>query len=351
MMTPGRLKELTRQFKHQKIAVIGDFFLDKYLEIDSELAETSLETQKTAHQVVGSYHSPGAAGTIVANLSSLGAGHIEAIGFIGDDGAGLELVRELAFLNCSTEGLFEVPGKMTPVYMKPRDIKIRGLKGEHDRYDFKNRQETSREIGDKIVRNLDKALANADAVIIADQVPEVDCGVLTGFVRSALSDRASRCPAKVFWADSRSRIRHFKHMMTKPNQFECMEIENPPPGTSLDPEELIEAVKKLRVETNAPVFCTLGPKGILVSDPEVLLVPGLRLEGVLDTTGAGDSVSAGASLALSAGASCYEAALVGNLAASITVQQLNTTGTARVEQLEEQLELWHRQRNEAGETL
>lgn len=351
MMTPGRLRELARQFRYQKIAVIGDFFLDKYLEIDSELAETSLETQKTAHQVTGSYHSPGAAGTIVANLSSLGAGHIEAIGFIGDDGAGLELVRELARLNCSTEGLFQVPGKMTPVYMKPRDIKIPGLRGEHDRYDFKNRQETSREIGVKIIENLDKALANVDAVIIADQVPELDCGVLTSFVRSALSDRASRYPAKVFWADSRIRIRHFKNIMTKPNQYECLGIEDPRPATSLDPKELIEAVKKLRAETNAPVFCTLGPKGILVSDPKVQLVPGISLEGVLDTTGAGDSVSAGASLALSSGASCYEAALVGNLVASVTVQQLNTTGTARVEQLEEKLELWHRQRNETGEAF
>ena len=60
-------------------------------------------------------------------------------------------------------------------------------------------------------------------------------------------------------------------------------------------------------------------------------------------TGAGDSVSAGAVLALAAHATHSEAALIGNLVASITVQQLNQTGTARPEQLLSQLELWHKQ--------
>ena len=83
---------------------------------------------------------------------------------------------------------------------------------------------------------------------------------------------------------------------------------------------------------------------MLVSDPELTRVPGVRVEGPIDSTGAGDSVTAGATSALAAGASLPEAALVGNLVASITVQQLATTGTARPDQLPPRLAMWQAQR-------
>ncbi|MEZ6044884.1 MAG: PfkB family carbohydrate kinase [Planctomycetaceae bacterium] len=68
---------------------------------------------------------------------------------------------------------------------------------------------------------------------------------------------------------------------------------------------------------------------MLVSDPELTTIPGIKLDGPVDTTGAGDSVSAGLVLTLASGASLPEAGLVGMLVASITVQQLGTTGTRR----------------------
>ena len=70
------------------------------------------------------------------------------------------------------------------------------------------------------------------------------------------------------------------------------------------------------------------------------MIRGVRIDGPTDPTGAGDSVTAAAVLALGAGASLPEAALVGNLVASITVEQLATTGTARPEQLPPRLRMW-----------
>ena len=83
---------------------------------------------------------------------------------------------------------------------------------------------------------------------------------------------------------------------------------------------------------------------MLVSDPEPTLVRGVQLDGPTDPTGAGDSATAGAVLALAAGASLAEAALMGNLVASITVEQLATTGTATPEQLPPRLAMWLAQR-------
>ena len=69
----------------------------------------------------------------------------------------------------------------------------------------------------------------------------------------------------------------------------------------------------------------------------------IQLSGSIDPTGAGDSATAAAVLALCAGAELPEAALVGNLVASITVQQIGTTGVARPDQLPPRLDLWRQQ--------
>jgi sugar/nucleoside kinase (ribokinase family) len=55
--------------------------------------------------------------------------------------------------------------------------------------------------------------------------------------------------------------------------------------------------------------------------------------GPIDIVGAGDSTSAGVACAVAAGATLTEAAAFGNLVASITIQQLGTTGTATPEQV------------------
>ena len=82
---------------------------------------------------------------------------------------------------------------------------------------------------------------------------------------------------------------------------------------------------------------------MVIRDTDWTLVPGVKVAGEIDPTGAGDSVSAGAVMALCAGAELSEAVVVGNLVASITVRQIATTGFARPEQLPERLSLWHKQ--------
>ena len=99
----------------------------------------------------------------------------------------------------------------------------------------------------------------------------------------------------------------------------------------------------LRAKTGADIFATLGTEGMMVCDESVKLVPTVRVDGPIDPTGAGDSVTAGAVMALAAGAEAAEAALVGNLVASITVQQLATTGTARPDQVAQRLHVWRKQ--------
>ena len=345
-MSPDRLGELVARFGRLRIAVIGDFFLDKYLDVDPALAEVSVETGKRANQVVGIRHSPGAAGTIVGSLAALGAGTMHAVGFTGDDGESYELGKDLAALACTTDHLHCEPGRMTPTYLKPRDTTDPSLAGEHERYDTKNRTPTPLAVQERIIRSLDALLPELDAVITLDQVEEENCGVITSAGVETLADRAKRWPKVIFWADSRRRIRTFRNVIIKCNQFEAVGRDNPPPGARVGFDDLSHALGHLRNKTGAPICVTRGADGMVVTDPEPTIVPGVRLEGPIDETGAGDTATAGAVLTLAGGGSLPEAALVGNLVASIAVQQLATTGTAHPDQLRPRLEMWQMQREQ-----
>jgi bifunctional ADP-heptose synthase (sugar kinase/adenylyltransferase) len=338
-----RLEELLGRFASRRIVVMGDFFLDKYLEVDPKLAETSVETGKTANQVVEIRTSPGAAGTAVNNLASLGAGELHAIGATGDDGEAHDLRRGLVAQHCSIAGLVPFPFLLTPTYLKPRNVHDPSLAGEHERYDTKNRTATPPEVGERLLLELDRLLPQIDALIVADQVEQTDCGVISAKLRAAIAERALRHPKVHFWADSRTHICEFRNIIIKPNQFEAVGHLNPRPGDTVPLPKLREAIPRLRAAIGAPVCCTRGAEGLIVSDPEVTVIPGVKLSGPIDATGAGDSATAGAVLALASGATLPEAALVGCLVASITVQQLATTGTATPGQVVDRLEMWRAQ--------
>ena len=95
-MTSTSFLNLTSRYPRLRIALVGDFCLDRYLEIDPGKQETSIETGLPVHNVIRVRAQPGAAGTILNNLCALGVGAIYPIGFCGDDGEGFELRRALA---------------------------------------------------------------------------------------------------------------------------------------------------------------------------------------------------------------------------------------------------------------
>ena len=67
----------------------------------------------------------------------------------------------------------------------------------------------------------------------------------------------------------------------------------------------------------------------------------MQVEGPIDIVGAGDSFTAGMASALAvatADTTLVQGAIVGNLVASITIQQIGTTGYATPEQLLQRLE-------------
>ncbi|HMO34940.1 MAG TPA: PfkB family carbohydrate kinase [Gemmatales bacterium] len=324
------------------LGVVGDIFLDEYLELESTITEKSLETGLDAYQVKAIRRSPGAAGTILNNLQSLGVGKLFILTFIGNDGRGHDLKQALSQKNIDTSYFLKTPLRATPTYTKPLLFASDGSHQELNRLDIRNYSPTPPSVEQYILDHLPKLWQSVDALVILDQVSLSDTGVITGGVRQLLHDLGEDNPRKLLLADSRERIEHFYSCWTKPNLMECLRAAS---GSTSDAEL---AVMSLAHRLKRPVFCTRGEMGILLADTfaiakdcvgskhlELTQVPGYPVGGPVDVVGAGDSTSAGIACAYAAGATLLEAATFGNLIASITVQQIGTTGCATAEQVRE----------------
>ena len=336
MLDAERLDEILERLPTLKIAVVGDLFLDKYLELDANLTEISVETGLEAYQVAGVRRYPGAGGTVLNNLRALGVGELHAISVVGVDGEGFELLRELARIGVRTEAVLEVAERMTPTYTKPMLSQAAGPARELNRLDVKNRSAQGTEIDCAIMAALDELAPQMDAVIVADQVSERNCGVITDAVRDHLAGLAEDEPTR-FFSDSRSHIGMFRNCAVKPNRHELSGALGTSEDSLASIAQLTEGARALCRRVGGPVFATCGPDGIVYVDAEQeVRVPGIRVEGPIDIVGAGDSTTAGIVSGLCCGATPAQAAQLGCLVASITIQKLGVTGTASPEQIREQ---------------
>src|SRR5437762_9638614 len=96
MLTEATLEQVLDRVPRLTFGVLGDLFLDRYLDIDAGLSEPSIETGLDAYQVVRVRSYPGAAGTVINNLTALGVQQICVISAVGEDGEGYELLQALA---------------------------------------------------------------------------------------------------------------------------------------------------------------------------------------------------------------------------------------------------------------
>src|SRR5256885_10304980 len=104
MLSEAKIEQILERLPALRIGVLGDLFLDRYLDIDAALTEPSIETGLDAYQVVRVRPSPGAAGTVINNLVALGVREVRAVAVIGDDGEGYELLQALRRLGVVDAG-------------------------------------------------------------------------------------------------------------------------------------------------------------------------------------------------------------------------------------------------------
>jgi rfaE bifunctional protein kinase chain/domain len=333
-MDSARFNAIIERYSGLRIAVLGDFCLDRYLEIDPARRETSLETGLPVYNVVNVRSQPGGAGTIVNNLVALGVGTILPVGLVGDDGEGYELSRALESLaGVRLSHFVRTRHRCTFTYCKPLIVEPNKPPVELNRLDLKNWTPTSAWLQGLLVNQLQEAAPLVDAIIVLDQVDIPETGVVTQKVLAAIKSIVEAKPALLILADSRRGLRGFPQVVFKMNAAELASLTGAP--GELSPEQVEAAAAALAKKNGRSVFVTLAARGIIgaAATGQIEYAPALPVRGEIDVVGAGDAVSASLTVALAAGASLEEALELANAAASVVVHKLGTTGTASVPEI------------------
>lgn len=320
----ARLLAIARAMHRRPVVVIGDLVLDRYWvgrssRISREAPVLILEYE--AERVV-----PGGAANAAMNVRSLG-GAPRLVGRVGRDRSGVALAQSLRARGLDRRWLLRDSGATTIVKTRILAGSSHTSRQQIVRLDRGQRSAWSPGAERALAQAAVRALRGAGAVLLSDY----GYGTLGRTIRSAALAAAKRARIPII-VDSRYALRSFRGAtLLTPNEHEVQEAFHLP---SLDLRLLKKAGAELLQRASAQaVWITRGSDGMLLlsrgSSP--VRVPIVGSSDVADVTGAGDAVSAAASLALAAGATQVEAALVATYAASIVVMK---RGTATVDRQE-----------------
>jgi rfaE bifunctional protein kinase chain/domain len=324
-------EEILKSFPKLRALVVGDICLDRWCTYDPKTAEPSRETGIPRIGVVATKVTPGAGGTIANNLVALGVGTVAVLGVIGDDGFGLELVRAL-----QTQGILAdllIQSRWVPTFTYTKLLNLETGAEDLPRVDFITTTPLPIQLDEQVCSRLETVAKDFDVILISDQAETDSGGIVTERMRQTLTRLAESHPGKILWVDSRLRAEHFRKVILKPNRDEGE-------AASMRQFGRIDFTA-LRQHTDSPLLVvTDGPGGVLLfEEGQETRVQTKPRENPVDICGAGDSFSAGASMALAVTHDPREASRFGNLVASITIMKKGTGTASPEEVLEAEREL------------
>ena len=315
--------------RSRRVAVFGDFCLDAYWLIDSDQSELSVETHLPIRRVRQQRYTLGGAANVVANLTALNVAEIRAIGLLGNDPFGERMLGMLGDLGVDTAGMSSSQKDwQTFVFGKPHVDD-----DEQNRIDFGGFNAIIPSSIATLATELDRIAGKVDIVILNQQIP---AGVSTPKMITALNAIIAKHPECKFIIDSRHRAELYQGAILKLNAHEAARIagEPRPRDDRVTAKQARKYAKQLFAQSGKPVFVTRGENGIIVVDEVGLQeVPGLQIIERTDPVGAGDTTVATIAAVLAAGGDCLSAAKLANIAASITVRKLQTTGIATPDEI------------------
>lgn len=311
-------------FPRLRCLVVGDVCLDRWCRYDPALALASAETGIPRVAVVETEVTPGAAGTVANNLAALGAGRIDVIGLAGDDGFGYELRRALSARGISPDLLVSARSVPTFTYTKL----LNAATGDEDlpRVDFINPRPLPGDLDRELTARFERAAPSCDVIVVSDQAETAQGGVVTPSMREAVIRVAAAHPHLVVWVDSRRRAELFRGVVVKPNEEEASAASMRALGRVDFPALRAAIAARLLIVTHG------GHGAEIVDEAGARWIRTRPIENPVDICGAGDSFSAGASMALKVSGDPEASVRFGNLVASITIMKRGT-GTASPEEI------------------
>jgi D-glycero-beta-D-manno-heptose-7-phosphate kinase len=318
-VTSQRIRQVLASAGQRRVVVVGDVMLDQF--IWGSVARISPEAPVPVVEFQRESFMPGGAANVARNLSALGV-QTELFAVVGRDDAAKTLERLLSEQRVDCRGLLALGNRATSI-----KTRIVAHRQQVVRVDRETRLDIDGPTTRRLLTTIEPAIFAADAVIVGDYGK----GVVT---QGLLDDLRKLCHARGVWLSVDPKPVHQLGLsglsLITPNRKETFELANLPDETrAADPlqdEGLLRAADKLLTDLQpALLLITLGDQGMLLCQrtQRPFHIPTVAQE-VFDVSGAGDTVIASFTLAIAAGASPLEAAIISNHAAGVVVGKVGT---------------------------
>lgn len=304
-ITPGRAESILNAARGKRIAVLGDYMLDRHLK--GSVRRISPEAPVPVVEIESESTGLGGAGNVIQNLGSLGVEPL-AFGILGEDSAGSVMRGHLEICGASTAGMITSKDRKTTEKMRIIAQDQHVVRADRESVeDITNGEE------DLLLGALQKVIGTLQGLILQDY----NKGVLTArVIREALALAAKHSvPVAVD-----PKFDHFfdyigTHLF-KPNVRELARAL----GTRTDGDDQLLQAGGMLYDRIRPVhlLVTRGEKGmaLFLDRNRVENIP-TRAISVHDVSGAGDTVISTYVVAEAGGANPVEAAVMANYAAGV----------------------------------
>lgn len=319
-----QLLQLVDQLRDRKIMVIGDIVADVYLE--GKISRISREAPVLVLEHTGETVVAGGAANVVHNAATLG-GRVFAVGVIGDDLPGHELIRILREKGVNTDGFMTEQPRPTVTKTRVMAGGQATVRQQIVRIDREEKSPLSKGLEERLLAYIEHSIPAMDAVVLSDY----GSFTVSPAIRSAVIDACQiyKIPCIV---DSRYSVLDFTGIsFVKQNEAEAAAAV----GFALCDKQSVyragqELVTRLKAEA---VLITRGAEGMTLVERagKISDIPVTNISEVYDVSGAGDTVVATMMLAVAAGASNLDAAKLANYAAGVVVRKLGTATASPAE--------------------
>ena len=318
-LSVGQVRRLLEGVAKARIVVLGDVILDQF--VWGRVTRISPEAPVPVVDFDRESFIPGGAANVARNLANLSV-TTEILGVVGQDDAAHTLRKLLTQNKIGCSGLLSLPGRITSI-----KTRIVAHQQQVVRVDRETRGDISGPMLKRLLRQLEKTLDGADALILGDYAK--------GVITQPLLDAVSKlCRERGIWLSLDPKPLHSLDLsgvsLLTPNRKEAFELASiTDDGRHDSPTQdanLLRVADKLFVDyAPALLLITLGEQGMLLCQREQkpFHIPTVAQE-VFDVSGAGDTVIASFTLAVVLGASPIEAAIFSNHAAGVVVGKVGT---------------------------
>jgi D-glycero-beta-D-manno-heptose-7-phosphate kinase len=322
MITPlpdrTALLNLVERFSRQRIIMLGDLVADQ--SVYGEIMRVSREAPVLILKEREKQVLPGGGGNAANNLAALGA-QVTPVGVVGNDEPGQALLKYFRERHISTRHIVRVRNHLTPTKTRILGGLSHWQRQQIVRIDREPARPLAAEVRGSATRAAAGLLGSSTGVLVADYgYSTTNAAEIESLHRRA---RGRQIPITI---DSRYDLASYKNLTAAtPNEPEVEAVFGQTIGHDL--EKLHDLGRKfLHRQGLQALLITRGRDGMALFEPRRpprhLAIFGS--DQAVDVTGAGDTVIAAFTLALAAGGSFLEAAVIANCAGGIVVMKRGT---------------------------